>query len=315
MRFFDNGRMLYSLDTVEPDDMAKHLVLGSEVPKKIFEGKYTLIGKQVHVEVIAEHFQGDVASLIAAHCTLSWLQLSLIILVTQACTAPLCLNFSTEYRRSSCTTLWFTSNSLYWTDKTATSANTTLCAWSSTHQQPYIEVDKCSCTTHSCSIYSNISLLPDIVHRLQPSLHTIITAHHHHSISSLLYTIITALYHYWLHTIITTLPPTPRSTWRCVLGHRKGKPQTAQQHGPSVLETLELELRTRSENQCTAYYEATRVGSYSRSHHLHSEALQPRVSRSGIVLPLCIDLSIFYWSILTRTIYSTVTRGCDQQSQ
>ena len=71
MRFFDNGRMLYSLDTVEPDDMAKHLVLGSEVPKKIFEGKYTLIGKQVHVEVIAQHFHGDVASLIAAHCTLS----------------------------------------------------------------------------------------------------------------------------------------------------------------------------------------------------------------------------------------------------
>lgn len=60
MRFFDNGRMLYSLDTVEPDDMAKHLVLGSEVPKKIFEGKYTLIGKQVHVEVIAERFQGNV---------------------------------------------------------------------------------------------------------------------------------------------------------------------------------------------------------------------------------------------------------------
>jgi hypothetical protein len=57
MRFFDDGRMLYSLDTVEPDDMAKHLVLGSEVPKKIFEGKYTLIGKQVHVEVnTTEHF-------------------------------------------------------------------------------------------------------------------------------------------------------------------------------------------------------------------------------------------------------------------
>ena len=51
MRFFDDGRMLYSLDTVEPDDMAKHLTLGAVVPKKIFEGKYTLVGKTVHVEV------------------------------------------------------------------------------------------------------------------------------------------------------------------------------------------------------------------------------------------------------------------------
>ena len=51
MRFFDDGRMLYSLDTVEPDDMAKHLILGTVVPKKIFEGRYTLVGKTVHVEV------------------------------------------------------------------------------------------------------------------------------------------------------------------------------------------------------------------------------------------------------------------------
>ena len=51
MRFFDNGRMLYSLDTVEPEDMAKHLALATETPKKIFEGSYTLVGKKVHVEV------------------------------------------------------------------------------------------------------------------------------------------------------------------------------------------------------------------------------------------------------------------------
>ena len=43
--------MLYSLDTVEPDDMARHLTLGTVVPKKIFEGRYTLVGKTVHVEV------------------------------------------------------------------------------------------------------------------------------------------------------------------------------------------------------------------------------------------------------------------------
>lgn len=43
--------MLYSLDTVEPEDMAKHLALAIETPKKIFEGSYTLVGKKVHVEV------------------------------------------------------------------------------------------------------------------------------------------------------------------------------------------------------------------------------------------------------------------------
>jgi hypothetical protein len=51
MRFFDNGRMLYSLDTIEPEDMAKHLAPATETPKKIFEGSYTLVGKNVHVEV------------------------------------------------------------------------------------------------------------------------------------------------------------------------------------------------------------------------------------------------------------------------
>ena len=43
--------MLYSLDTVEPEDIAKHLALAIETPKKIFEGSYTLVGKKVHVEV------------------------------------------------------------------------------------------------------------------------------------------------------------------------------------------------------------------------------------------------------------------------
>ena len=56
MRFFDNGRMLYSLDTIEPEDMAKHLALATETPKKIFEGSYTLVGKKVHVEVSTSNF-------------------------------------------------------------------------------------------------------------------------------------------------------------------------------------------------------------------------------------------------------------------
>lgn len=51
MRFFDNGRVLYSLDTVEPDEMEKHLQHGVGVPQRIFEGKYTLVGKSVFVEV------------------------------------------------------------------------------------------------------------------------------------------------------------------------------------------------------------------------------------------------------------------------
>jgi hypothetical protein len=43
--------MLYSLDTVEPDDMGKHLRPGVAVVKKIFEGTYALVGKNVYVEV------------------------------------------------------------------------------------------------------------------------------------------------------------------------------------------------------------------------------------------------------------------------
>lgn len=54
MRFFDNGRMLYSLDTVEPDEMEKHLLHGVEVPQRIFEGKYVLVGRDVFVEVQEE---------------------------------------------------------------------------------------------------------------------------------------------------------------------------------------------------------------------------------------------------------------------
>jgi hypothetical protein len=52
MRFFDDGRVLYSLDTVEPDDMIKHLKKGIPIDKRVYEGKYTVTRREVNVEVI-----------------------------------------------------------------------------------------------------------------------------------------------------------------------------------------------------------------------------------------------------------------------
>jgi hypothetical protein len=52
MRFFDHGRVLYSLDTVEPDDMAKQLRTGQPATKRIFEGTYTLNKREVNVQVL-----------------------------------------------------------------------------------------------------------------------------------------------------------------------------------------------------------------------------------------------------------------------
>lgn len=75
MRFFDDGRMLYSLDTVEPEDMAKHLNLGVVVPKKIFEGTYTLVGKNVHVEVSSNGslpHHPHLTLTYVLYCTISW---------------------------------------------------------------------------------------------------------------------------------------------------------------------------------------------------------------------------------------------------
>lgn len=51
MRFFEDGRVLYSLDTLEPDDMAKILELGVSIPKRVYEGHYTLTRRDVVVEV------------------------------------------------------------------------------------------------------------------------------------------------------------------------------------------------------------------------------------------------------------------------
>ena len=81
MRFFDNGRMLYSLDTIEPEDMAKHLAPATETPKMIFEGSYTLVGKNVHVEVSSLMFvlisQSFLSSFLCGHFTVLQLEINL----------------------------------------------------------------------------------------------------------------------------------------------------------------------------------------------------------------------------------------------
>lgn len=51
LRFFDHGRVLYSLDIVEPLEMVKLLAPAAPVPKRIFEGQYTIARREVTVEV------------------------------------------------------------------------------------------------------------------------------------------------------------------------------------------------------------------------------------------------------------------------
>jgi len=51
MRFLDHGRMFYSLDIVEPTDMAKWMATAAPLPKRIFEGRYTIVRREVTVEV------------------------------------------------------------------------------------------------------------------------------------------------------------------------------------------------------------------------------------------------------------------------
>ena len=51
MRFLEDGRMLYSLETEEPEDMAKVLKKGTPVPKRVFEGSYSVCRNEVLVEV------------------------------------------------------------------------------------------------------------------------------------------------------------------------------------------------------------------------------------------------------------------------
>ena len=53
MRFLDDGRMLYSLETLEPEDMAKVLKKGISLSKRVFEGSYSICRNEVLVEVIS----------------------------------------------------------------------------------------------------------------------------------------------------------------------------------------------------------------------------------------------------------------------
>ena len=48
-RFFNSGRLLYCLDVVAPDDLPK--IFNRQIPKKVFEGAYTLQGRSVQVEI------------------------------------------------------------------------------------------------------------------------------------------------------------------------------------------------------------------------------------------------------------------------
>jgi hypothetical protein len=51
LRFYNNGRVLYSLDIVNPWDIAALLGQGRPIPKKIFEGTYAAKGREVIVSV------------------------------------------------------------------------------------------------------------------------------------------------------------------------------------------------------------------------------------------------------------------------
>lgn len=48
-RFFNDGRLLYCLDVVDPQDLPR--IFHKQVPKKVFEGTYSLQGRRVQVEV------------------------------------------------------------------------------------------------------------------------------------------------------------------------------------------------------------------------------------------------------------------------
>jgi hypothetical protein len=51
MRFLENGKMLYSLEVIEPELMARHLKRGVGLAKKVFEGTYSVCKREVCVEV------------------------------------------------------------------------------------------------------------------------------------------------------------------------------------------------------------------------------------------------------------------------
>eukprot|EP01039_Chlorochromonas_danica_P001638 gene1637-1788_t len=55
-RFFDHGRVLYSLDLTEPHDMIRWLQSGQPIAKRVYEGRYTLQRNQVRIEVPVNYY-------------------------------------------------------------------------------------------------------------------------------------------------------------------------------------------------------------------------------------------------------------------
>jgi hypothetical protein len=55
MRFYNDGYMLYSMDTTDPWDMSKYLEAGVPVYRRIYEGHYSLAGNDLVVEVILHY--------------------------------------------------------------------------------------------------------------------------------------------------------------------------------------------------------------------------------------------------------------------
>lgn len=51
MRFYNDGRMLYAMNTIHPHDMARQLKSGQPDEKKIYLGTYTLTGRRLEVSV------------------------------------------------------------------------------------------------------------------------------------------------------------------------------------------------------------------------------------------------------------------------
>jgi hypothetical protein len=56
-RFYNNGRVLYSLDITEPDEMGKLLRSGNPIAKRVFVGSYRLKKNIVVVEVTLHYCQ------------------------------------------------------------------------------------------------------------------------------------------------------------------------------------------------------------------------------------------------------------------
>lgn len=51
MRFYNDGHLLYAMNTVHPTDMARQLRPGVAEEKKIYVGTYTLTGRRLEVSV------------------------------------------------------------------------------------------------------------------------------------------------------------------------------------------------------------------------------------------------------------------------